>query len=175
MLSTRPAPTIHHYAAQIYFVSRYTTCRRKYGSYLRSSRRPCVLRRLFSVMYMWPLSVLRILTTMRWPFFAIAVSFSSTPDPKSDGREGYWRALNQCSPRREEPPMRFELMTSPLPRERSTPELRRQSTARLAETSGSSYVWAGLDSNQCRLSPANLQSAPFSHSGTDPRHLAVKP
>lgn len=29
-------------------------------------------------------------------------------------------------------------------------------------------MWAGLDSNQCRLSPANLQSAPFSHSGTDP-------
>ena len=64
--------------------------------------------------------------------------------------------------------MRFELMTSPLPRERSTPELRRHSTARLAWTSGSSRVWAGLDSNQCRLSPANLQSAPFSHSGTDP-------
>ena len=28
--------------------------------------------------------------------------------------------------------------------------------------------WAGEDSNLRRLSPADLQSAPFSHSGTDP-------
>ncbi len=67
----------------------------------------------------------------------------------------------------QEPPMRFELMTSPLPRERSTPELRRQSAARI-RAGQIVKQWAGLDSNQCRLSPANLQSAPFSHSGTDP-------
>lgn len=28
--------------------------------------------------------------------------------------------------------------------------------------------WAGLDSNQRRRKPAELQSAPFGHSGTDP-------
>ena len=28
--------------------------------------------------------------------------------------------------------------------------------------------WAGLDLNQRRLSPAGLQPAPFSRSGTDP-------
>lgn len=54
-----------------------------------------------------------------------------------------------------EPPMRFELMTSPLPRERSTPELRR-------------HMWAELDSNQRKLSLTDLQSVPISHSGTDP-------
>src|SRR5260221_2520513 len=29
------------------------------------------------------------------------------------------------------------------------------------------YWWRGLDSNQCRRKPTDLQSAPFSHSGTD--------
>ena len=28
--------------------------------------------------------------------------------------------------------------------------------------------WRGLDSNQCRRKPTDLQSAPFSHSGTPP-------
>jgi hypothetical protein len=35
--------------------------------------------------------------------------------------------------------------------------------------------WRGLDSNQRRRSPADLQSAPFSHSGTPPyRGLQVR-
>ncbi len=29
-------------------------------------------------------------------------------------------------------------------------------------------MWAGLDSNQRRLMPADLQSAPFDRFGTDP-------
>ena len=29
-------------------------------------------------------------------------------------------------------------------------------------------MWAGLDSNQRRLTPMGLQPIPFSHSGTDP-------
>lgn len=29
--------------------------------------------------------------------------------------------------------------------------------------------WAGLDSNQRRLTPTGLQPVPFSHSGTDPK------
>jgi hypothetical protein len=31
------------------------------------------------------------------------------------------------------------------------------------------HWWRGLDSNQRRRTPADLQSAPFSHSGTPPR------
>ena len=33
--------------------------------------------------------------------------------------------------------------------------------------------WRGLDSNQCRRKPTDLQSAPFSHSGTPPRNSQV--
>ena len=33
--------------------------------------------------------------------------------------------------------------------------------------------WRGLDSNQCRRKPTDLQSAPFSHSGTPPKNLEV--
>jgi hypothetical protein len=34
--------------------------------------------------------------------------------------------------------------------------------------------WAGLDSNQRRLTPTGLQPVPFSHSGTDPYiHLRI--
>lgn len=31
--------------------------------------------------------------------------------------------------------------------------------------------WAGVDSNHRSLATADLQSAPFSHSGTDPRRI----
>jgi hypothetical protein len=33
---------------------------------------------------------------------------------------------------------------------------------------GPKEQWAGLDSNQRRLTPTGLQPVPFSHSGTDP-------
>ena len=33
---------------------------------------------------------------------------------------------------------------------------------------GKKIKWAGLDSNQRRLTPTGLQPVPFSHSGTDP-------
>ena len=33
---------------------------------------------------------------------------------------------------------------------------------------GLNHQWAGLDSNQRRLTPMGLQPIPFSHSGTDP-------
>ena len=33
--------------------------------------------------------------------------------------------------------------------------------------------WRGLDSNQCRRKPTDLQSAPFSHSGTPPKNSIV--
>src|SRR6218665_1948252 len=35
------------------------------------------------------------------------------------------------------------------------------------------HCWRGLDSNQCRHKPTDLQSAPFSHSGTPPRNRRV--
>ena len=37
----------------------------------------------------------------------------------------------------------------------------------LADT-GSNRQWAGLDSNQRKLTLTGLQPVPFSHSGTDP-------
>ena len=49
----------------------------------------------------------------------------------------------------------FEPVTSSLPRKCSTPELHRQ-------------VWAKMDSNHRRHKPADLQSAPFGHSGIRP-------
>src|SRR5690606_18429767 len=67
-----------------------------------------------------------------------------------------------------EPLMGFEPMTPPLPRVCSTPELQRHPCSCLAYA-----MWAGLDSNQRRLSPMNLQSIPFSHSGTDPDCIAA--
>ena len=36
------------------------------------------------------------------------------------------------------------------------------------DVTGSNRQWAGLDSNQRRLTPMGLQPIPFSHSGTDP-------
>ncbi len=33
--------------------------------------------------------------------------------------------------------------------------------------------WRGLDSNQCRRKPTDLQSAPFSHSGTPPKNFEL--
>jgi hypothetical protein len=33
------------------------------------------------------------------------------------------------------------------------------------------FWWRGLDLNQRRLSPTDLQSVPFSHSGTPPMQL----
>ena len=35
------------------------------------------------------------------------------------------------------------------------------------------YWWRGLDSNQCRRKPTDLQSAPFSHSGTPPENFEL--
>ena len=34
-----------------------------------------------------------------------------------------------------------------------------------------SFLWAGHDSNMRRRKPADLQSAPFDRSGTDPLNL----
>ncbi len=48
-----------------------------------------------------------------------------------------------------------------MPRKKTLP-------AHLYETQAIYTQWAGLDSNQRRLSPMDLQSIPFSHSGTDP-------
>ena len=49
----------------------------------------------------------------------------------------------------------FEPVTSSLPRKCSTPELHR-------------HLWAKMDSNHRRHKPADLQSAPFGHSGIRP-------
>ena len=99
--------------------------------------------------------------------------------------------------KKAEPVMRFELMTSSLPRKRSTPELhwrslsgRRGSNPRplawkanalptellplFSFLSGDSSVglrlnlWEKMDSNHRRYKPADLQSAPFGHSGILP-------
>ena len=58
--------------------------------------------------------------------------------------------------------MRFELMTSSLPRKRSTPEANALPTELLP------LVWEKMDSNHRRYKPADLQSAPFGHSGILP-------
>ena len=56
------------------------------------------------------------------------------------------------------------------------------STARIARFAKMTLVavfnttyhwWRGLDSNQCRRKPTDLQSAPFSHSGTPPENLEL--
>src|ERR1700678_880130 len=96
---------------------------------------------------------------------------------------------------------RIELPTSPLPRECSTTEphgryifvtgagegnrtlvvslegfcstieLHPQGSFRFPITT-SAFWWRRLDSNQRRRKPTDLQSAPFSHSGTPPRREA---
>jgi hypothetical protein len=87
---------------------------------------------------------------------------------------------------------RIELVTSSLPRKYSTTEPRellsgkewsgrRGSNSRLPPWKGGAlptelrpqkviYIkwWRGMDSNHRRLTPADLQSAPFGHSGTTP-------
>ncbi len=40
--------------------------------------------------------------------------------------------------------------------------------ALVCETMRNAYKWAGLDSNQRKLTLMGLQPIPFSHSGTDP-------
>ena len=97
--------------------------------------------------------------------------------------------------------MRFELMTSSLPRKRSTPELhwlifkkksgRRGSNPRPSAWKADAlptellpqlsvtdthqrvqitlFMWAEMDSNHRRRKPADLQSAPFGHSGICPK------
>ena len=106
--------------------------------------------------------------------------------------------------KKAEPVMRFELMTSSLPRKRSTPELhwrslsgRRGSNPRpLAWKANAlptellplfSFLlkdpWVGLfqiwwekmDSNHRRYKPADLQSAPFGHSGILPFFKELEP
>ena len=78
--------------------------------------------------------------------------------------------------------MRFELMTSSLPRKRSTPELhwrslsgRRGSNPRPLAWKANALptellplLWEKMDSNHRRYKPADLQSAPFGHSGILP-------
>ncbi len=44
----------------------------------------------------------------------------------------------------------------------------KQDFARQCENTQKPKKWAGLDSNQRRLTPTGLQPVPFSHSGTDP-------
>ncbi len=80
---------------------------------------------------------------------------------------------------------RFELSTSSLPRKRSTPELhwrslsgRRGSNSRPLAWKANAlptellpqiiFLWAKMDSNHRRYKPADLQSAPFGHSGILP-------
>ena len=36
------------------------------------------------------------------------------------------------------------------------------------------FIWAGLDSNQRRRMPADLQSAPVDRFGTDPESIFIK-
>ena len=93
--------------------------------------------------------------------------------------------------------MRIELTTSSLPRKRSTPELhwrnlsgRRGSNPRpsawkadalptellplfkvKARSVVSGFLWEKMDSNHRRYKPADLQSAPFGHSGILPKIL----
>ena len=93
--------------------------------------------------------------------------------------------------------MRIELTTSSLPRKRSTPELhwrswsgRRGSNPRpsawkadalptellplfkvKARSGCSGFLWEKMDSNHRRYKPADLQSAPFGHSGILPKFL----
>ena len=87
--------------------------------------------------------------------------------------------------------MGIELMTSSLPRMRSTPELHRHSFERgrrielpfpawkagiiavirtplVGSCSASARLWARMDSNHRRRTPADLQSAPIDRSGTCP-------
>lgn len=45
----------------------------------------------------------------------------------------------------------------------------RKRTRRIVSTNAFDW-WRGLDSNQCRRKPTDLQSAPFSHSGTPPEN-----
>ena len=92
---------------------------------------------------------------------------------------------------------RIELATSSLPRKRSTPELhwrnlsgRRGSNPRpsawkadalptellplfkvKARSVVSGFLWEKMDSNHRRYKPADLQSAPFGHSGILPKIL----
>ena len=82
--------------------------------------------------------------------------------------------------------MRFELMTSSLPRKRSTPELhwlfksgRRGSNPRPSAWKADAlptellphYVWGEKDSNLRRRAPADLQSAPVGHFGISPEYI----
>ena len=86
--------------------------------------------------------------------------------------------------------MGFELMTSSLPRMRSTPELHRRPVigaenevrtrdpqlGRLMLYQLSyfrNYWWEKMDSNHRRHKPADLQSAPFGHSGILPLLVAL--
>ncbi len=78
--------------------------------------------------------------------------------------------------------MRFELMTSSLPRKRSTPELhwlfRAEDEVRtrdpqlgrlmLYQLSYFRNMWGEKDSNLRRRAPADLQSAPVGHFGISP-------
>ena len=79
----------------------------------------------------------------------------------------------------------FEPATSSLPRKCSTPELHRRVSFRAEDEAQTRdpqlgrlmlyqlsyfriYVWAKMDSNHRRYKPADLQSAPFGHSGIRP-------
>ena len=86
--------------------------------------------------------------------------------------------------------MGFELMTSSLPRMRSTPELHRlfifgaENEVRTRDPQLGrlmlyqlsyfrNYWWEKMDSNHRRHKPADLQSAPFGHSGILPLLVAL--
>ena len=85
---------------------------------------------------------------------------------------------------------RFELSTSSLPRKRSTPELhwrslsgRRGSNPRPLAWKANALptellpliMWEKMDSNHRRYKPADLQSAPFGHSGILPNFSLFEP